>query len=171
MQNVKQTIANEFKRRVFEESYQRIFKCLSLLEEDMLWESPNTAIPSVGNLILHICGNARQWVLSGIGGKEDNRDRDSEFIPHRNIKKSELIFLMENLRANLEEVIDEMPSEQLSEKIVVQGFKETGFSILIHVIEHFSYHTGQISTLTKIFTQLNLEYYKGQDLNQLTKLN
>jgi uncharacterized damage-inducible protein DinB len=165
--STKKMIVNEFERRLFQESYSRIFKCLSLLNEESIWFSPNDQIPSVGNLILHLCGNARQWVLSGIGGTLDNRNREQEFVIQKNIKKSDLIFLLENLKVNLKKTILEMPDSVLNEKKIIQGFEETGFSILIHVIEHFSYHTGQITTLTKIITNKQTGYYHGFNLNQL----
>jgi|TARA_R110000737_G_scaffold182215_1_gene205635 uncharacterized damage-inducible protein DinB len=165
----KEQVVQQFEMRVFDESYHRIFKCLSVLKEDQLWKKPNTEIPAIGNLILHLCGNARQWILSGIGGRLDNRERDLEFIVHKNIKKTDLIFLLENLRVNLKEVLSEMPERKLLENLTIQGFTESGFSVLIHVIEHFSYHTGQITTLTKIYSGIDLGYYGDSDLNKLNK--
>jgi len=164
-------LVNEFKRRVFEESYARIFKCLDTVDEKQIWYSPNKNVPSIGNLILHLCGNMRQWVLSGLGGKPDNRDRESEFVPHQNIRKSELVFLMENLRVNIREVLLELPDGYSKKAVCVQGFNETGLSVLTHVMEHFSYHTGQITTLAKIQQDMDLGYYRGFDLNQITSLN
>lgn len=163
----KEQVIQQFEKRVFDESYPRIFKCLSVLNEDQIWKKPNNEIPSVGNLILHLCGNARQWVLSGIGQRHDNRNRDLEFEVHKNIKKTELIFLLENLRVNLKDVLSEMPENKLKEILTIQGFHESGFSVLIHVIEHFSYHTGQISTLTKLFSGMDLGYYSSSNLNKL----
>lgn len=165
--SVKRIFIKEFERRVFEESYTRIFKCLSLLNEESIWFAPNQQIPSVGNLVLHLCGNARQWILSGIGGQTDNRNRDQEFVIQQNIRKSDLIFLLENLRVNILLIIREMPEEKFVQPMIIQGFHETGLSALIHVIEHFSYHTGQITTLTKIITNKDTSYYQGLNLNQL----
>jgi uncharacterized damage-inducible protein DinB len=167
----KEHIVNQFKNRVFKESYSRIFTCLDMLDEEQIWSSPAGNIPSAGNLILHLCGNGRQWILSALGGYPDNRERDNEFIIHRNIKKSDLIFLLENLRVNMTEVLDYLDPEQLDRAYVIQGLQETGFSILVHVIEHFSYHTGQITTLAKLYSNESTDYYKGLDLNQLNNLN
>lgn len=163
----KEQVIEQFDKRVFDESYHRIFKCLNLIDDNLLWKKINPEVPAIGNLILHLCGNARQWILSGIGNFPDNRDRESEFVHHSNIKKAELIFLMENLRVNLKQVLNEMPETKLSEVFVIQGFSESGFSVIIHVIEHFSYHTGQISTLTKLFTNKDLGYYDSLNLNDL----
>ncbi len=161
----KEHILQQFEQRVFNESYSRIFKCLSLLSEEQLWRKFNPTVPAVGSLILHICGNARQWVLSGLGDQPDNRLRDKEFEIHKNIKKTDLIFLMENLRVNLNQCLREIPESKMLQLHNVQGFKENGFSIVTHVIEHVSYHTGQITTLTKLQTSQETNYYGEKDLN------
>jgi len=163
----KEQVIQQFEKRVFDESYHRIFRCLNLISDEQLWRQVNPEIPAIGSLILHLCGNARQWILSGIGGKPDNRARDLEFLIHTNIKKTELVFLMENLRVNLNQVLVEMPGHKLDEIYTIQGFQESGFSVIIHVIEHFSYHTGQISTLTKLFTSKDLGYYDQSNFNKL----
>ncbi len=142
-----------------------------MIEERDLWRSPVSTIPPIGNLILHLCGNARQWILSGLGDKLDNRDRDQEFVIQSNIKKSELIFLLQNLRVNLRQTILDIDPKVLEKNHSIQGFEVTGFSMLIHVIEHFSYHTGQITTLTKWLTNKETDFYGDIDLNQLNKLN
>lgn len=169
--STKEYLVKEFEVRVFEESYERIYKCLQLLNEDELWSSPNANIPTVGNLILHLCGNARQWILSGIGEKEDNRNRDQEFVIHRNIKKSDLVFLLENLRSNLKETLRNLTEEKIARKYQIQVYNVTGFSVIVHVLEHFSYHTGQITTLTKLLKNQQTGYFETLDLNQLNQLN
>ena len=169
--NLKEHIVREFEIRIFEESYPRIYKCLSLLNEDQIWQSPNGSIPSVGCLILHLCGNARQWILSGLGEEEDNRNRDDEFIIHQNIRKSDFIFLLENLKVKLRTCLNELSEESLEKKIIVQDFDVSGFSAIVHVIEHFSYHTGQITTLTKLYTDADTGYYSGLNLNTRNQLN
>lgn len=168
---MKSLVVKEFETRVFSESYDRIYKCLSLIDENDLWRSPGSTIPSIGNLILHLCGNARQWILSGIGNRVDNRNRNAEFIVQTNVKKGELVFLMENLRVNILQTLEEMDGRMLKAKMNIQGFEVTGFSMLIHVIEHFSYHTGQITTMTKMLTNKETGYYGDIDLNQLNNLN
>jgi len=168
---VSKLLIAEFDKRVFEESYERIYRCISLIDEKDLWQSPSPGIPAIGNLILHLCGNARQWILSGLGGRPDNRDRDQEFIAQTKIKKAELVFLLENMRSNLRQTLEELDPKRITELHVVQGFEVTGFSVIVHVIEHFSYHTGQITTLTKFLTNKDTGYYKGIDLNKQNRLN
>ncbi|MCO4813154.1 MAG: DUF1572 family protein [Flavobacteriales bacterium] len=167
----KNDIVSEFKLRVFDESYERIYKCLAILDEEQLWESPNGSIPSVGCLVLHLCGNARQWILSGLGGKKDNRNRDDEFVIHRNIRKSDFVFLLENMKSQLIDCFDEMDEELIIKKFKIQGFDVSGYSAISHVLEHFSYHTGQITTLTKLYANKQTDYYSGLDLNVNNRLN
>ena len=167
----KEEVVKEFELRVFEESYARIYKCLSLLDENQMWNSPNGNIPSVGCLILHLCGNARQWILSGLGGEVDNRVRDDEFVIHNNIRKSDFIFLLENLKVQLKTCLKNIPAETFSKRKKIQSFNVTGFSIIVHVIEHFSYHTGQITTLTKMYADKDTGYYSGLNLDENNRLN
>lgn len=164
-------LVNEFERRVFDECYSRIYTCLNLLSADELWRQPSPQIPPVGCLILHLCGNARQWIVAGLGGKEDVRDRQNEFIPHPNIRKSDLVFVLENLKVQMREVINGLGERNLNRPITIQGLEETHFSVIIHVLEHFSYHTGQITTLTKLFTGKPTQYYDELTLNDRIKLN
>lgn len=163
---LKEAVILEFETRVLKESYERIYHCLTIIKDEDLWIQPNPCIPSIGNLTLHLCGNARQWILSGLGGKSDNRDRDQEFVPQQKIKKSELIFLMENLKINLRNTLSSIEEEDLTRTYKIQGFQVTGFSAMIHVLEHFSYHTGQITTLTKLVTGRETGYYSGFDLTK-----
>jgi len=146
-------------RRLCEESIPRILQCLSMLREDQVWYRQNEHVNSVGNLILHLNGNVRQWILSGLGGMPDNRVRYAEFIPDQGLSKAELVDILEKLDNDLRPVIENLTEETLSAKHKVQVFEETGISILIHVIEHFSYHTGQITLLTKQKTNKPTNYY------------
>ena len=149
----------EFKKRVFEESYSRIFKCLDLLNEEEVWYKPNANCNSVGNLILHLHGNMRQWICTTFDTKEDVRKRSEEFIASSQIPKKELKKLLLDLKNEILSFIDELSIEDILSEYKVQVFQENGVSILVHVIEHFSYHTGQIALLTKLMSDKDLEFY------------
>ncbi|WPP52321.1 DinB family protein [Catalinimonas niigatensis] len=163
---INQAIVEEFERRVMGESIPRIKKCLSLLNEEEVWHRPNENVVSVGNLILHLCGNARQWILSGVGGRIDHRDRDSEFEETGPIAKDQLIRQMDQLVEEMRKVLLPLKPENLLEKRPVQIYEESVLSILVHVIEHFSYHTGQITFITKWLKNVDTQYYEGIDLNK-----
>lgn len=160
----KKEIVQEFEMRIFDESYPRVYKCLSMVNQEQLWHAPNSNVPAIGCLVLHLCGNARQWILSGIGNEKDNRNREDEFVVHQNIRKSDFIFLMENLKVQLKKCLEKMPEDILTRNKTIQGYNVTGFSAIVHVIEHFSYHTGQITTLTKMYVDKDTGYYSERHL-------
>ena len=151
--------------RRMNESKERIEKCVRMLSEEQIWHRANNETPCVGDQILHLSGNIQQWILSTFSGLPDNRNRDSEFGSTDVITKIELLGSFCAVVKNAIESIAELHEDQLTRSYDVQGFQETGTDILVHVVEHLSYHTGQIALHTKIFTNEDLGFYAGQDLN------
>jgi uncharacterized damage-inducible protein DinB len=151
------------------ESQERIHKCLDLLSEEQVWERPNEASNSVGNLVLHLCGNITQYILSSLGGITDQRNRDQEFSIRGGLSKDELKRKLDLVMKPTCDVIQKQSENDLVIEKEVQGFRLSGVGIIIHVVEHLSYHTGQISYWTKQILDIDLEYYAGQDLNVKNK--
>lgn len=158
--DVARALLNEFHRRVIEESVPRIKKCLDMVEESQVWFRQNDQVNSIGNLILHLTGNARQWILSGLMGQDDHRKRSREFIPDQDLSKKQLTEMLDELVINLEKALQTCNIDRLLEIRRVQVYEESGVSILVHVIEHFSYHTGQITLLTKQMTNRQTGFYE-----------
>ena len=67
----------EIRRRLTGEGQERILKCLDLLTDEDIWYRPNAQSNSVGNLVLHLCGNVTQWLFSTMGGEEDTKKTTS----------------------------------------------------------------------------------------------
>lgn len=155
----------DIRRRLFEESWPRIEKCLNLMTEEEIWARPNSSSNSAGNLVLHVCGNARQWIVSGLGGAPDTRKRALEFSETGPLPRLHLLELLEKLKQDALQVLDHMQPEDLLKAYTIQGFSENGISVLVHVTEHASYHTGQISYLVKAVKNLDLKYYSGLNLD------
>lgn len=160
-----QCILTETRRRLFEESIPRVKKCLSLLSEAETWYRPNAHSNSVGNLLLHLCGNARQWIVSGLGGAADTRRRQQEFDERGPIPQQLLLEQLDRLQQDVEAVLARLQPTDLLATYRVQGFEESGFGILLHVVEHFSYHVGQITYFVKAHKDLDTGYYAGQNLD------
>jgi uncharacterized damage-inducible protein DinB len=155
---------SEIKRRLFEESQVRLERCLNELSEADIWWRPNENSNSVGNLVLHLSGNARQWILAGLGGASDQRRRQAEFDERGPISRAELIQKVHDVMSEIDEVLDRLRPEDLERPIVVQNFDETGLSILIHVVEHFSYHVGQMAYIVKARLDKQTNFYGGINL-------
>ncbi len=165
-QALHRALVDEVKRRIIGESVPRIKQCLGQLSTDELWHRPNENVVSVGNLVLHLQGNLRQWVLSALGQQPDHRQRDREFDHTDPLPATELVQQLDALMIEVETVLDRLTPADLVATHRVQGYRETGVAILMHVTEHFSYHTGQITYFVKTRRNVDLQYYGGQDLNQ-----
>ncbi|MEM6799961.1 MAG: DUF1572 family protein [Bacteroidota bacterium] len=165
LEKVHSLMIAEVKRRLFKESIPRAKKCLHLLSQEEIWYRPNENSNSVGNLILHLCGNVRQWLISAIGGQTDIRKRQSEFDERGPLATEVLINMLDELEKDAEKVLNNSSAEILTTDFVVQGYRETGLSILIHIVEHFSGHIGQITYFVKAKKDISTGYYEGHNLD------
>lgn len=158
-------IKGEYQRRMEEESLSRLVSCLGKLSVEQIWQSPNDNCNSVGNLILHLEGNITQWIMSGLGGLPDHRTRPAEFVGNQGLKKEELIERITRAIQDSVSVVDGLSEGDVMEARNVQVFEEDGIGILIHVIEHTSYHTGQVTLLTKMMLNVDTGYYSDLSLS------
>ena len=152
-----------------QESTKRVTVCLQLLTEEELWQKPNAQANSIANLILHLCGNMTQYILSSLGAIPDVRERDKEFTTKGGLSKTDLLKKLSVTVADVIKVLEKQTDDSLLHIKTVQGFSKSGASIIIHVTEHFSYHCGQIALLTKLMTNTDLDFYKGINLNAKNK--
>lgn len=136
-----------------------------MLSDIELWQRPNVSSNSIGNLVLHLCGNMTQYIISALGKNADNRNRDSEFSAKEGYTAAELLEKMKHVTDNCVKIINELNEEQLTANYEVQGYTMSGIAIIIHVTEHYSYHTGQIVFLTKSLKDTDTGFYKGKNLN------
>lgn len=162
---VSNIIKDEFKLRLLDESLIRIQMCLSELTLENIWHKPNTNTNAVGNLVVHLEGNIRQYIISGVGGNLDTRKRDDEFNISHGYTAEKLIDLLSKTLIESNNIVQNLSEDQLIEEVSIQGFNHTRLSAIIHVIEHLSYHTGQITYYTKFLKNIDTGYYAGLDLN------
>jgi uncharacterized damage-inducible protein DinB len=137
----------------------RIEDCLGRLNDSQVWFRGGENQNAVGNLVLHLAGNVRQWIVSGVGGAPDVRDRDAEFAATGDAGVEEL---RERLGATVREagaVLADIPPARLTERVRIQGYDVTVLEAIYHVVEHFAEHTGQIIFATKAATGDDLGYY------------
>ncbi|GAB5527425.1 MAG: hypothetical protein Roseis2KO_52970 [Roseivirga sp.] len=155
--------------RHFNENTDKVLHCLNQLTQEEVWQRPNDASNSVGNQLLHLCGNITQYAVSSLGHHKDLRDRDSEFSATGGIDKNAL---QEKLLQTVQMAIatfQKLPEAELMRVRSVQGFDYTGIAVIMHVVEHYSYHTGQIAFWTKLLRDKSLGFYDNVDLNVKNK--
>jgi len=138
----------------------KIERCVALLSDEQIWWRPNAESNSIGNLLLHLSGNARQWIVSGLGKALDARDRDSEFAQRETIPRADLLSRLRQTIIEVDATLAKFDMDRLVEKKTIQGLEVTALEAILHVVEHFSMHTGQIILLTKILTSSDLRFYE-----------
>ena len=149
-----------------DESLVRIEKCLEQLTFAEIWQRPNESLNSIGNLVLHLCGNMTQYILASLGGLPDNRARDEEFTSNPGLEGGELGGMIRTVILNCRAVLNDLDDKALLQERFVQGFRLSVTGIILHVVEHLSYHTGQITLWTKYLKNIDMGFYAGQDLNR-----
>ncbi len=137
----------------------RIDACVQKLTPEQIWMRADANQNAVGNLLLHLNGNVRQWILHGVGGQADLRDRDAEFAAKDGAGANELLA---RLRSTVEEaaaLFRALPAGRLMERVRTQGYDCTVLAAIYHVVEHFAGHTFQIIYATKLSTGEDLGFY------------
>lgn len=145
----------------------RIHDCLSRLTEDQIWSRGNENSNSIGNLVLHLVGNLGQWVVSGLGGQPDNRDRDSEFATRAGLSPLDLSARLRSRMDEVVQIIAAVPASRLLETVTPQGYTLPVMELITHITEHFYHHGGQIILLTKLYLDVDLAYYKHLKSNNI----
>ena len=148
-----------------DENTKKIEKCLKELSEDEVWQKPNKASNSIANLLLHLCGNIRQYAISSLGRRPDVRERDLEFSTEKGYEKADLFTKLSETVEEAKAIIKKIDIEEMLRIRFVQGYEFSGIGVLIHVVEHYSYHTGQIIFWTKLLREKDMAFYAGIDLN------
>ena len=128
----------------------RIKHCLGQLTDEQVWWRPRPALNSIGNLILHLRGNVRQWVVAGLSGGADSRDRPAEFAVRGPIPKGELLRQLEAVVDEARAVLARLTARQLLEARRIQGFDVTGLAAVFDTVPHFRGHTQEIVSLTRL---------------------
>jgi uncharacterized damage-inducible protein DinB len=148
-----------------DENTAKVKSCMKELDDHEVWFYPNAHVNSVGNTILHLCGNIRQYVISSIGGQHDIRERDLEFSTKGGFTNAELVIKLSDTIEEAKSFIACVSHENLHRHRIVQKTSYSGIGIIIHITEHYSYHTGQIILLTKLFKDMDMGFYAGKNLN------
>jgi uncharacterized damage-inducible protein DinB len=142
------------------ENLSRIETCVPKLPAGALWARASENENAVGNLLLHLEGNVRQWILTGLGGAVDQRDRPAEFAARSGPSAA---LLLANLHKTVSDAIDlvrTLPRARVTEPVTIQGFETTVLAAILHVVEHFSGHTYQIILITKQATHEDMGFYR-----------
>lgn len=154
-----QAFLEQSRRLLGAEYMPKIERCVRLLPEEDLWWRSDPASNSVGNLLLHLAGNLRQWITHGVGGAPDRRTRSAEFDAGGGRSADEMLAHLAAAVAEADRVLAALPPARLFDRRRIQGIDVSVLEAVYHVVEHFSTHVGQIIYITKMRTGKDLQFY------------
>ena len=151
------------RNKLIDQYWPRLRGCVESLTDDQIWWRPNDASNSIGNLMLHLNGNMRQWLVASFNYEQDSRDRPSEFATEGGLTAAALL---ETLGATIEEaskVLARLSEADLLAPYEIQGYHVHGLDAVYQVVEHFGLHYGQIAYITKQVRGVELGFYRELD--------
>ncbi len=137
----------------------RLSKAFMFVPEADLWTADSPSLNSPGNILLHMEGNLRQWIIAGVGGAPDARIREAEFSTTGAATKEELLASLHRTVEEACAVIGAVGKEELLRKRHIQAYDVTALEAVYHAVEHFSYHLGQVIQIAKRLSGRDLRLY------------
>jgi hypothetical protein len=148
-----------FSTRKLEQTTAAIALCLGKLNDGQIWSRHHPSENTIGNLVLHLCGNVQQWIGYSIAGDPDTRDRPAEFSATQ-LPRPEL---EAKLRATIDRALAALrhfPPGELARPVQTQNGPSTAIEAIYQVVGHFQQHAGQIIFATKQLTGEDLRIYR-----------
>jgi len=127
---------------------------------DALWWRPNEQSNSVGNLLMHLAGNIRQWIVGGVDGAANTRDRAGEFAARAGASAADLLANLDRVLDEVDDVLARLTADTLLQDRYIQGRDVKVVDAVFHVVEHFSYHLGQIVLISKMHAPGGVQFYE-----------
>jgi uncharacterized damage-inducible protein DinB len=127
----------------------KVRECLARLDDEQVWWRPHGSTNSIANLILHVHGNLSLWILKSLGGRVFERHRSEEFRADHTLSRDELQALLDEVIHGCEEVLTGLDESNLDRPFHIQKYDTDARGVVLHAVEHMSYHTGQIVWITK----------------------
>ncbi|HUA58945.1 MAG TPA: DUF1572 family protein [Verrucomicrobiae bacterium] len=154
----------EFSRKkLIEQFWPRLRVCVESLTAEQIWWRPNQAANSAGNLVLHLNGNVKQWLVASFERLEDARDRPAEFSERRLLPAAELLGKLGETMQQASAVLARLTEAELRATYEIQGYTVTGLDAVYQVVEHFALHYGQIAYITKMARGEDLGFHRELD--------
>lgn len=145
---------------LLEHDLKYIDDCLRRLSTEQLWWRAHEQQNSIGNLVVHLCGNIRQWIISAIGKlAPDTRDRNAEFAARGNATPEEMRRHLNDTMSEALAVLRQLTAERLLEQVRTALYERSVLQAIYASVEHFAQHTGQIMFITKQLTGKDLGYH------------
>jgi uncharacterized damage-inducible protein DinB len=136
-------------RTEFADALRQIEHCVAQLSDEQAWQRPGPGMNSVANLLLHLAGNVRQWIVSGVGGAEDTRYRAGEFADESGRPRAEMLAELRKVVEEADAVIAGLNADRLLERRTIQGYETQVLGAVFHAVAHFRGHAQEITHMTR----------------------
>lgn len=160
-------LAREFVARsryyLMEEYRTKLRRAVRAIPADVIWQRANDQSNSVGNLLLHLAGNVGQWIVSGVGGMPDARDRPAEFSTLGGASADDLLARLDSVLAEADAVLASLSADTLAERRTIQGRDVSVMAAVYSAVQHFSTHLGQIIMIAKERSPGAIRFYDDAD--------
>ncbi len=157
------------RKKLFGEWWPRMRSIVEGLSGQQLWWRPNEASNSIGNLLLHLDGNIRQWMVASFNGQEDRRDRPAEFAETAGGPAAQVLGRLQATMDEAAAVLSRLTERDLLAPMEIQGYNVTGLVAVYQVVEHFGLHYGQIVYIAKALQGKDLGFYSELNTTGRTK--
>lgn len=151
------------RERLIDLDWPRLRACVESLTDEQVWWRPNDASNSIGNLVLHLNGNVRQWLVASFEKLPDDRDRPREFSAREQTSRTDLLQTLETTLRQASDVLARLTDADLSATYHIQGYTVSGVHAVYQVVEHFGQHYAQIAYITKMLRSADLGFYRALD--------
>jgi hypothetical protein len=148
------------REKLLNQYWPRLRMCVEPLTDEQIWWRPNASSNSIGNLLLHLNGNVRQWLVDSFNEAEDKRDRPAEFAAQGQRTGAELLGKLEATILEAGKVLERLSEAELTAPYEIQGYHVHGLDAVYQVVEHFGLHYGQIGYITKMLRDQDLGFYR-----------
>jgi uncharacterized damage-inducible protein DinB len=149
--------------KLLDQYWPRLRDCVERLTDEQAWWRPNEASNSIGNLILHLDGNVRQWLVASFSRLEDARNRPAEFAERQHLPVATMLSQLGETMQEASQVLQRLTDSDLRATYDIQGYTVTGLHAVYQVVEHFGLHYGQILYITKLLRGEDLGFYRELD--------
>lgn len=141
---------------------EQCIRCAGMLTEAEAWWRANENCNSVANLLLHLTGNIRQWILGGVAGEAIRRDRPAEFAARGPSPVEPIVAAFRETITRAAGVIRGLDEARLAESRRIQSYDVSVMLAVYHVVEHLSGHTGQIVHITTTIRNISVTRFDEQ---------
>ena len=137
-------------RETLKHAHEKIVHCLDQLSDDQVNWRPFEQQNSLANIILHLCGNLRQWGIAGVTNSPDTRHRAAEFSDRARHSKQELLAKLAETVREADEALANLDAKKLTDPRVVQAFDTSVLGASFHTVSHFVGHSQEIIYITRL---------------------